>query len=1007
MPLYRHWLHLLLLLAALLAASAAWARPLERRTDWPHETADLAPDPAVVWGRLDNGMRYVLLPNHTPKDRVSLRLLIDAGSLMEGDDQRGLAHFLEHMAFKGSENMPAGDLVQYLERLGMAFGADTNARTSFESTVYILELPANDAQLIDRSLLVLREKADRLLIPAAELERERGVVLSERRLRDTAQFRAVEDNLAFLFPGTRVPERMPIGLESVIGHAPRERLLEFYRTYYTPSRTTLVAVGAIDPASFAQAVRKHFDSFRARGADVPNPELGEIGVRGLETRFHHEPEGRTSIVLQIARPLPAQPDVHARRVHEINLHLAHAIVSRRLATLSMQPGAVFLGGSAHSDEFLDLARTGTVMLNARPEQWRAALAVGEQELRRALTHGFTAGELDEQRRSLLSEFEERARAAATRESPDLADELADTLTEGRVFTSPAQDLAEVKRIMGSVTTESMLQALRGLWAGSGPLVFLAGPLELDDPEAAIAQAYRASQAVAVAAPAENAIQEFAYRSFGATPQVVERRVSDVLEVTQLRFANNARANLKQTKFEANSVLVAVRFGGGRLELPRDKPGLERLAQSAFVAGGLEKHSLDELNRIIAGRSVGLGFEVEDDSFVLGGRTTPGDLELQLQLLAAYLVAPGYRDEALERFRKGLPQLYQSLERTPMGVMQKDVVRFLRSGDPRFGYPEQGVLAVRTLDELRAAMREALTQGYLEVSVVGDFDLERAVEAVGKTFGSLPPRAARKPPFSEAREVRFPTGRGITAFPYDTNDPKALSAVYWPTTDFSKISEVRRLFVLAKVLGNRVLERVRNEQGLTYTAQGDHAPSQAFPDYGFLYAIVDAPPDKARLLVSEIAALGAALHRDGVTEDELERARNPVVNELKRLLSTNAYLLSAIISGSQEQPEKLKRAATSLQEISSLTVADLNEVARKYLRPEAALPVVVVPRAPAAKKASLLPSAPSRRDLRNPFPASHGAGFPQCARGGVASTEPQLTLSPWQFPAQASRACPPG
>lgn len=951
MRLFRQWQHLVLLLAALLAAGGLSARELERRTAWPHATSDLSPDPAVIWGRLDNGMGYVLLPNGTPKDRVSLRLLIDAGSLMERDDQRGLAHFLEHMAFKGSETMPAGDLVQYLERLGMAFGADTNARTSFESTVYQLELPANDAQLVDRSLFVLREKADRLLVSAAELERERGVVLSEKRLRETPQMRAVEKNLAFLYPGTVVPERMPIGLETVISTAPRERLVDFYRTYYTPSRITLVAVGSFDPAAFAQSLRKHFDSFQARGPEARNPEMGEVRARGLDTRFHFEADGRTSIALQVVKPLAPMPDVHVRRAEEMNLYIAHAIIARRLTTLAMQPGVSFLGGGANADDFLGLARTGTVMLNARPEQWRAALAVGEQELRRALTHGFTASELDEQRKTILAEFDERARAASTRESPELADELVQSLIEGHAFTNPAQDVEEVNRLMAAVTPESARQALRTLWSGSGPLIFVAGPLELDHPETAIAQAYRASEAVAVAAPADNAIQEFAYRSFGPAPTIAEQRVTEVLGITQLRFSNNVRVNLKRTEFEANSVLVTVRFGGGRLELPRDKPGLEQLAEATYIAGGLEQHSLDELNRIIAGRSVGLGFEVEDDAFILGGHTTPADLQLQLQLLAAYLTAPGYREEALERFRQGLPQLYKSLERTPMGVMQKDVVRFLRGGDPRFGYPEQSVLVARTLPELRAALRETLAHGYLEISLVGDFDLEAAIGAVASTFGSLPARAAAKPPYREAREVHFPADRGITAFAYDTNDPKALSAVYWPTTDFSRISEVRRLFVLAKVLGNRVLERVRNVQGLTYTAQGDHAPSQAFPDYGFLYAIVDAPPDKARALVAEIAALGGAIHRDGVTQDELERARNPVVSELKRLLATNSYLLSAIVSGSQEQPEKLKRAATSLEEVSSLTVEHLNEVARKYLRPEAALPVVVVPRVPAEKKVS--------------------------------------------------------
>jgi zinc protease len=958
MSVTRHWKHLLLLLAALLAAGGLDARELERRTAWPHHTSDLTPDPAVTWGRLDNGMRYALLPNATPRDRISLRLVIDAGSLMEREDQRGLAHLLEHMAFKGSEAMPAGDLVQYLERLGMAFGADTNARTGHESTVYQLELPANDAQLIDRSLFVLREKADRLLIGEADLERERGVVLSEKRLRDTPQMRAMQANLEFLFPETLVAKRMPIGLESVIAQAPRERLLEFYRAYYTPSRMTLVAVGAIDPADFARAIHKHFDSFRAAGPEARNPDLGEIAARGLETRFHFEPDGRAAVALQVVRPLTVAPDTHARRLEEMNLYVAHAVLGRRFSKAAMQPGASFLSGSAYADDFLGFARTGVVVLNARPEQWPAALAVAEQELRRALTHGFTADELEEQRKTLIAEFDQRAGGAATRESPELAEQLVQSLGDNQAFTSPAQDRAEIARLMPQITPQSALQALRGLWVGAGPLVFVSGPIELKAPEQAIAEAYRASQLVAVAAPAQSDVAAFEYPTTGSAPDIVERRITDVQEVVQLRFANNVRVNLKPTKFEANSILVAVRFGGGRLELPRDKPGLEQLADSAFVAGGLTRHSLDDLNRLTAGRSVGLSFEVEDDAFELSGHTIPGDLELQLQLFRAYLTAPGYREEALERFRQGLPQLYKSLERTPMGVMQKDVSRFLRGGDARFGYPEQSVLAQRTLAELRDAMREPLARGYLEISLVGDFDLDEAIGAVAATFGSLPPRAAVKPAYREARELHFPSGRGVTAFAYDTNDPKALSAVYWPTTDFRRVTDVRRLFVLARVLGNRVLERVRNEQGLTYHAQGDHAPSHTFPDYGFLYAVVDAPPDKARAVVAEIAALGADIYRDGVTQDELERARNPIVNDLKRLLATNGYLMSAIVSGSQEHPDKLARAATSLSEISAIDVEALNQTARKYLRPDAALPVVVVPRAPARNegKASSEPAA---------------------------------------------------
>jgi len=944
------WLRFTFLLLLLLAGAAS-ARELHTLTAWPQETGDVKPDPNVVWGQLANGMRYALLPNDTPKNRVSLRLLVSAGSLMEKEDQRGLAHFLEHMAFQGTENMPRGDLVQYLERLGMAFGADTNARTSFESTVYQLELPSNSPEMLDRSLFVMRETADRMLIPSEALEKERGVILSERRMRDTASYRAFVAGLDFLLPDSLIPDRWPIGSETVIQTAPRERLLEFYRRYYTPDRITLVAVGAIDPVAFAKLIETHFASFEAPASRGANPDLGTVAPRGFETRLHYEAEGRTSVSLSVAKPLAPQPDTHARRLQELNLYLANSILSRRLDTLALKPDAGFLAGTAQDQDFLGFAHIGYVLLRAQPEQWRKALTIAETELRRALTYGFTPAELEEQKKNVMAKFQEASKGASTRESSDLAESLVDNLTEGRVFTLPADDLRNAEKAIAQVTPETAREALRKLWDGSGPLVFIAGPVQLDDAQAAIAKVFVDSRAQPVSPPVDNAVQKFAYTSFGTPSPVVEHKVSNVMQVTQLRFGNNVRVNLKRTDFEANTVLVSARIGGGRLEIPRNKPGIKELAEGAFVSGGLVAHSIDDLNRITAGRTVDLSFEVDDDAFMLSGSTTPADLLLQLQLLAAYVSAPGYRTEALTRFRQGLPQLYQSLERTPVGVLQKDVARYLRSGDPRFGYPSEQALESLTLDDLRATLTPPLSHGYLELSLVGNFDMDAAIAAVSATFGSLPMRAAANPPFAQARDVQFPEQRKLTTFAYETVDPKALSVVYWPTTDISHTTEARRLYVLAKVLGNRVLERVRNEQGLTYSAQGAHSPSQAFPGYGFLYAAVDADPAKALVLAEEIRTIAAGIYRDGVTQDELDRARNPVVSELKRLLNTNSYLLSAIVSGSQERPEKLERATTSLPEIESLTVADLNVVARRYLMPQAALPVVIVPRQTAEKPAN--------------------------------------------------------
>ncbi|HTS51717.1 MAG TPA: insulinase family protein [Burkholderiales bacterium] len=942
-----------LLLALLLVVPAA-ARQLPDSASWPQDHSDLKRDASVVYGRLDNGVRYVLMPNDTPKGRISLRLLVAAGSLMETEDQRGLAHFLEHMAFKGSQNMPAGDLVHYLERLGMAFGADTNAHTAFEETVYQLELPSNDSGLVDKSLIVMRETADRLLILAPELDRERGVILSEERIRDTPDYRATVSNLSFLLPDSLIPRRFPIGLDAVIENAPRQRLVDFYRTWYRPERITLVAVGAIDPAAFARYVKGHFESMRATSPPRPNPDIGTIAARGPAARLYSDPDGQTHVTLQSVSYADPGPDTRASREHDILLYLANGVVSRRLASLALNGNASFINGSAQVNDLLRFARIGSVSMECKPDQWRQALATAEQELRRALEYGFTAAELEEQKKNLLSMFEQQAKGAATRDSPELANDLVEHLGEFNVFTDPAYDLAELQRVLPGITSERALEALRGLWKGGGPLVFVTGPITLERPEGQILQVLEASAARPVTPPTDGAVQKFAYTEFGSPARLVEKKVAPVLDVIQARFGNNVRLNLKRTVFDANSVLVGIRFGGGRLELPRDKPGLKLLAESAFINGGLQKHSFDELNRITAGRNISLDLTVDDDAFVFTGHTTPDDLLLQLQIMAAYLTAPGYRPEALERFRQSLGPLYVNLTRTPSGVLQSRVARYLRDGDPRFGYPDQEEVATRTSEELQAWLAPPLSTGYLEISLVGDFDPDAALQAVASTFGSLPTRDAEKPPYTAQRDVRFPARRQLATFTFASRDPKAYAAVYWPTTDFSHISEVRRLFVLAKALEGRILERIRVQEGLSYTAQSANLPSMAFPGYGLLLAVVDAKPDKALELTQQIRDIGARIALEGVTQDELERARNPVVSALRKLLMDNNYLLSAIVSGSQEQPQRLMRAATSLAELEALTTADLNQVARKYLQPEDALPVVVVP----AQTTGKLPPAQS-------------------------------------------------
>jgi zinc protease len=303
----------------------------------PHENSDIVVDPAVKWGLLDNGLRYAILPNPEPPDRVSMRLFVDAGSLMENDDQQGLAHFLEHMAFNGTKNFPAGEMVEYFQRLGMGFGNHTNAHTSFNETVYKLELPKSDTAMIDEGMKLFRDYADGMQLDPDEIEDERGIILSEKRTRDSVDWRTFVEQIGFAFPDQRVSKRMPIGIEEVINGAPRERFVEFYENWYTPNRMAVIVVGDVEVAEVEPIVKKYFGDMPVRERRVA-PPMGEMSKRGFATHYHHEEEaGETSVSIEVLKPRVNPPDNSERRLYDLHLMIAGQMINRRLERLAKQP----------------------------------------------------------------------------------------------------------------------------------------------------------------------------------------------------------------------------------------------------------------------------------------------------------------------------------------------------------------------------------------------------------------------------------------------------------------------------------------------------------------------------------------------------------------------------------------------------------------------------------------------------------------------------------------------
>jgi zinc protease len=936
---------------ALALAGVLWfsVAALHGSIPFPHDQSDLKPEPGVRFGKLPNGLRYAVMANSEPKGRASLRLLVNAGSLQEEEDQRGIAHFLEHMAFNGSLHYPPGTLIEFFQRIGMGFGPDTNASTSFDRTLYLLELSNTQTGTLDEGLKVFADYASGLLLQPAELDRERGIILSEKRARDTVNFRTFVADLAFTLPEARFAHRLPIGETEVISNAPRERFQDFYDTWYRPERISVIAVGDFSAEDMERRIEAAMKGLTARGPARPDPDLGRVSTGdGVRVHYYPEPEASiTTVAVRTVTPFSARPDTAAERLSSLPRTVANAIINRRFATLARMEKATFVSAQVRTADQYDFFRESELEISAKPELWSDALAAGEQELRRALTHGFQPGELAEVRAAFINALEQAVRTAATRRSPALADDLANDLLRNRVSTDPQAELALFRPALERLTPADCLAALRDAWAPAGRLLSLSGNVVIAEGPAAIRRAYDASLAKPVAAPAAETTVAWAYTDFGSPGRVTDRTEVQDLGITQVRFNNGVRLNFKRTDFEASRVLFSTRIVGGSMTEPKGQRGLATLTSATFDAGGLGRHSTSDLQRILAGRTVSVAFRTAPDAFEFTGSASPKDLRLALEWLTAKITDPGYRPESLRLAQKGLEQMYAGFAHTPNGPISTEVANLIASGDPRFGTPPKDVMFSRTLDEVRAWLTPALRTGPLEIGIVGDFEADAVIEAVAATLGALPARGERADD-SALRQVAFPGTPFNRSYEIDSKLQKGLALFYWPTTDGRDAHTSRRLGLLASVVTDRMRLRLREEMGGTYSPSARSVASDTFPGYGYLTSGIDIDPAAAEQIAEAVTALSAELHQRGVTEDELTRAKRPALTSIRESARSNAYWLNSVLARAQERPEVLGWARNREADVASITKAEVDQLARMYLDPSRLSRAVVIPAAPSAQ-----------------------------------------------------------
>ena len=908
---------------------------------WPQAKSDVPADPDVRFGQLPNGMRYAIRRNVTPPGQTSMRLRFDAGSLQEQDDQRGLAHFIEHMAFNGTTHVAEGEFVHRLERLGLRFGADTNASTEFAQTVYKLDLPESDAAKLDEGLFLLREVASEVTFAPAAIDRERGIIQSEERTRASPAYRIFIDEIGYLLRGQRLPQRIPIGTPEVIATAQRDRFQAFYDAYYRPERATLVIVGDIDVDAMEARIRAKFGDWSGRGTAGRDADLGAVAPRRTEARLMVEPGGPARVEMSWVRPPDLRPDSRAQRNENLADSLALQILNRRLERIAANVSpAPYVGAQAARSQIEDSADISQISAVVQPGEWRRALGVIETEQRRLVEHGVGQAELEREIILFRTALDAQVAAASTRLTPQLAEALVSAVDSENVLATPTENLRMFEAAVPGMTVARINQSARALFAGE-PVLYMTSPAAVEGAEGALLAAYQESHAVPVTAGETRQAQTWPYTSFGAPGRVVERRaLAREVDATAVRFANGVRLTVKKTDFAANQVLVQVRFGEGQLSLPADRPSPSWGLAPGYQAGGLGRINYEDMLEALNDHVYASQLSIDESDYLLSGVTRPGDLAVQMQVLAAYMTDPGWRPTGWNRIRSLSGSIHDQLASTPSGVFSREAALLLHSGDRRWATPTREQMAASSIDDARAVLAGALAHAPIEVVIVGDIEVEEAIRQTAATFGALPPRAEVAP---RTDPIRFPapTVEPIR-FTHRGRADQGLAYIAWPTQGFfDDPKRARTLNLLSSVFQLRLIQKIREEQGTTYSPQASHNASESYPGYGVFAGRIEARPEALAGFLRDAESIAADLRDHPISADEMERARRPLVDTINRQRTGNAWWLGNL-PRIQTDPRITAMITSQLSDYGTMTPADLQAVARAYLAPGRAFKLIVVP-----------------------------------------------------------------
>lgn len=899
-------------------------------------TASLIPiDKNVKVGKLPNGLTYYIRRNVKPEGKVELKLAVNAGSVLERDDQQGVAHFLEHMAFNGTKNFPKNELTEYLQKAGVRFGADLNAHTSFDETVYDLPISSKDPKILQGGYQVIRDWAGNLLLETSEIDKERGIILEEKRMRQGAGMRMMSQYFPRLLNNSIYGKRLPIGTEQVIKTAPRKAFTDFYNDWYRPNNMAVIVVGDIDVQEAEATIKKMF-------SDLKNPAKAPIRPAKMPMTWHTKTNGmvvtdkeQTNNMVQIY--LGSKNSTPTTTWNEYNNsvlnQLMSSMISNRLQEKMMNASnPIGFGGISFESENFRGYSTNIMSAMIKTDVDAGIKAIVAEVLR-AKKFGFTQGELERVIKETIEQYTEMAAEKDKNESANFAEEYVRNFLDKEPIPGIEAEKAAVENYLKSLKLEFVNATIAKFNLDEPAFVLFMGTENFKNlpTEASLLKSFEDAKKQTVEAYAEKKVGTELIESLPKAGKVVSVSENKEFNAKVYELSNGIKVITKKTEYKNDEIVLSGFQWGGRTNLNEKEISLLKYTGQLFGQLGLGSHNSVELNKMMAGVNVSANFGAGETSFGVGGNSTVKDFEKFMQVLHLKLTNINFDRAEMEGIRSAAKQMMGGLKNNPQMRFADTLSKFRLGNNKRnAGFlPDVAEMEAINFDDIEAVYKKLVGNlNGLTLIMVGNVDDSKIQEMLEKYVASIPTQPTA-PTLNFANIMRPITGNNTLIVKGGKENKSEINYSYYGNLTSFDDKENMAYGLLADILQMKTTEVLREELGATYSPRVRGSMSRSpMLEYN-LGLVVSAAPENVDKLTAAFDNLIKKVAAGEISDDDILKAKNQRKKTVETQQQTNGYWAN-VLENQAMYGTNATLVTKYFERLEAATKQEMIDVANKYL-----------------------------------------------------------------------------